>query len=77
LINGGLFTLDFLIEGIRETDLWRALNQGRVDDFKAKALSLCTRLTTQKTPTEAVTEKDLIYPPPVRDRLGRPCLCPT
>jgi hypothetical protein len=62
LINGGLFTLDFLIEGIRDTDLWRALTERRVEDLRTQALALFKRLATLKAPTEAVTEKDLIYP---------------
>ncbi len=44
LINGGLFTLDFLIEGIRDTDLWRALTDTRVEDSRTQALALFKRL---------------------------------
>ncbi len=62
MINGGLFTLDFLIEGIRETEPWRALSETGVGDMRGRALSLVKRLSTLKAPTEAVTEKDLIYP---------------
>ena len=62
LINGGLFTLDFLIEGIRDTDLWRALTERRVEDLRTQALALFERLGVLTAPTEAVTEKDLIYP---------------
>jgi hypothetical protein len=62
LINSGLFTLDFLIEGIRDTDLWRALTEQRVEDLRTQALALFERLGVLTAPTEAVTEKDLIYP---------------
>jgi hypothetical protein len=62
LINGGLFTHDFLIEGIRETELWATLTDAGVNSARVRALALFERLTTLKTPTEAVTEKDLIYP---------------
>ena len=44
LINGGLFTLDFLIEGIRDTELWRALTDTRVEEARTQALGLFKRL---------------------------------
>jgi hypothetical protein len=53
LINGGLFTHDFLIEGIRETELWATLTDAGVNSARVRALALFERLTTLKTPTEA------------------------
>jgi hypothetical protein len=62
LINGGLFTHDFLLEGVTETEAWSALSPAAVDDLRAQALLLFQHLTAQREPSEAVTEKDLIYP---------------
>lgn len=62
LINGGLFTHDFLLEGVTETEAWGALSPAAVDDLRAQALALFQHLTAQREPSEAVTEKDLIYP---------------
>ncbi|TRL35703.1 restriction endonuclease, partial [Methylosinus sporium] len=62
MINGGLFTHDFLIEGATETEAWSALSPAAIDALRAQALHLFQRLTAQKEPSEAVTEKDLIYP---------------
>ena len=62
MINGGLFTHDFLIEGIRETEPWATLTDGCVGNARVRALALFQRLSALKTPTEAVTEKDFIYP---------------
>ncbi|MBY6244021.1 Eco57I restriction-modification methylase domain-containing protein [Methylosinus sp. Sm6] len=53
---------DFLIEGATETEAWSALSPAAIDALRAQALHLFQRLTAQKEPSEAVTEKDLIYP---------------
>lgn len=62
MINGGLFTRDFLIEGVCGTEEW-----GKLDD--SAVASICTRMETLftafgkiKNPTEADTEKELIWP---------------
>ncbi|RNJ47897.1 Eco57I restriction-modification methylase domain-containing protein [Methylocystis hirsuta] len=62
MIDGGLFTRDFLIEGITATPQWTALDPQAVDRIRSDAVSLFSNLTAIKNPTEAVTEKDLIYP---------------
>lgn len=62
LIDGGLFTRDFLIEGIASTLQWTALDSNAMDHFRSDAIVLFSKLTAIKNPTEAVTEKDLIYP---------------
>ena len=72
MINGGLFTLDFLIEGIRETEPGpRSLRRRR---RYVRASALFQRFHV-KAPTEAVTEKDLIYPL-LSHRMGRSRLRP-
>jgi len=62
LITGGLFTGDFLIEGILSTPHWQGLDDHVVAETCAKAATLFAKLTEISSPNEQVTEKDLIYP---------------
>lgn len=62
MIQGRLFTRDFLHEGIAATSQWAALNKAALDGLRSRAESLITKITATKNPSEAVTEKDLIYP---------------
>ena len=62
MIAGGLFTRDFLTEGILSTPHWQALDDHVVADIHAKAATLFAKLTEIRSPSERVTEKDLIYP---------------
>ena len=62
LIDGGLFTRDFLNEGILATPQWVALDAASVAQARQKAETLLASISSMKNPTEAVTEKDLIYP---------------
>ena len=62
MITGGLFTRDFLYEGISSTPHWKALSDETVSQIRAKAASLLVKLTEIYKPTEPVTEKDLIWP---------------
>jgi len=62
LLNGGLFTRDFLIEGIRSTAGWIALNDLAVADVRARVDALFASFGQLKNPTEAETEKELIWP---------------
>jgi hypothetical protein len=62
LLNGGLLTRDFLIEGIRSTAAWIALNDAAVADVRARVDALFAPFGTLKNPTEAETEKELIWP---------------
>jgi hypothetical protein len=59
LIEGGLFTRDFLIEGITSTQQWLALDEAELARIRATADALFSKLTAIKNPSEAVTEKDL------------------
>jgi hypothetical protein len=61
LIDGGLFTRDFLLEGIREQDAWKALDDGAVGRIREEAARLFRNLLKIRNPTEPVTEKDLIW----------------
>jgi hypothetical protein len=62
LLNGGLFTRDFLIEGIRSTAAWVALNDATVAGIRARVDALFAAFGKLKNPTEAETEKELIWP---------------
>lgn len=62
MLNGGLFTRDFLIEGICETEAWGRLDEHIVAELRTRLHALLSDLTKTRNPTEAETEKDLIYP---------------
>ena len=48
LIDGGLFTRDFLMEGIRATTGWQALDNEAVDEFRTRAKSLLDSLAASE-----------------------------
>jgi hypothetical protein len=62
LIDGRLFTRDFLLDGIRETAEWRDLNEIVIGKIRAGTSSLLTDMSVRKNPNEAQTEDDLVYP---------------
>jgi hypothetical protein len=62
MIEGSLFTLEFLLEGIRETEVWRALDATRVSRLRHDAKSMLEGLAARRNPNEAQTEEDLVYP---------------
>jgi hypothetical protein len=62
LLDGRLFTRDFLLEGIKETDAWRTVDEAVYADFKQNADRLARNLAARKSPNEAQTEDDLVYP---------------
>ena len=68
MIDGRLFTRDFLLEGIRETESWLQLDPATVETFRLQAAAAVTALSLRKNPNEAQTEDDLVYP--LLERLG-------
>jgi hypothetical protein len=62
LLDGGLFTRDFLIEGIRDTPAWMALDDGIVTVARDRCNALFASFGKLRNPTEPETEKDLIWP---------------
>lgn len=62
MIDGRLFTRDFLLEGIRGTAAWAALNAAATDQLWHQAKALVEKLAARKAPNEAQTELDLVYP---------------
>jgi hypothetical protein len=62
MIDGGLFTRDFLHEGILETAAWQALAEDDVAAFKASITQMLAALAARDNPNEAETEDNLVYP---------------
>ena len=68
MISGNLFTLDYLLEGIVQSDYWKSLDDGRFKDLKKCLVKHAQKLLAVSKPNEAQTEKTLIYP--ALERLG-------
>ena len=62
MIQGSLFTIFFLEEGIRATEDYRALAPDQLAEFAAAAHAGLGRLAALPHPTEAETEQELIAP---------------
>jgi hypothetical protein len=62
LLNGSLFTRDFLLEGIRGTAAWSTLGDSNVAGFRSRCDPRFAAFTKLNNPTEAETEKELIWP---------------
>lgn len=62
MLQGGLFTRDWLTQGILESAQWRELTEQSVDQARVKIGSLLSSLTKRKAPVEAETEDKLVYP---------------
>lgn len=68
MINGRLFTIAFLQEGIVETVEWQSLDEAIIDALMADARAIIERHRAIANPKEAQTEKDVIFP--LLDALG-------
>jgi len=62
VLQGGLFTRDWLTQGILESAQWRNLTDDAVDQAREQIGELLTALTRRKAPVEAETEEKLVYP---------------
>ena len=62
LLNRGLFTRDFLIEGIGNEVAWQRLDDAALDFLRNRLDALFASFGKLKTPTEPETEKELIWP---------------
>ncbi|MBA2410411.1 MAG: hypothetical protein H0V62_11850 [Gammaproteobacteria bacterium] len=60
-MQGKLFTLDFLSEGIRRTDAWRGLDKSDIERFKSELIRIFAAFPADATPNEAVTESEIIF----------------
>lgn len=62
MIDGRLFTRDFLLEGIRETESWRVIDDATLVTWTQSAKDMLELVAARKNPNEAQTEADLVYP---------------
>jgi hypothetical protein len=62
VLQGGLFTRDWLTQGILESAQWRELSELSVDQAREHIGSLLSSLTRRNAPVEAETEDKLVYP---------------
>ena len=62
MLNDGLFTRDFLIEGIGNEVAWQRLDDATLDCLRNRLDALFASFGKLRTPTEADTEKELIWP---------------
>ena len=62
MIQGGLFTHDFLLEGVTAEPAWRALTSARMEAGRARLRALSEPFARQRSPNEAETEAQLIFP---------------
>lgn len=62
MIQGGLFTRDFLLEGVMGEPAWRALGDALVEAACRELTDLASGLLRQRAAHEAETEAALIFP---------------
>jgi hypothetical protein len=62
MIQGGLFTRDFLLEGIIPESAWQGLSAGMLESARARLETLLAPLVRQRAPNEAETEAHLVFP---------------
>ncbi len=67
-LEGRLLPRHFLDNGLPVTPAWLAIDDAQVETFAARIAPLFATIATAATPSEAETEKDLIFP--VLDALG-------
>ena len=68
VIQGSLFSNDFLRESIADLADWRAFDDAIIGEIEAKFRAIFERFPTARTPNESQTEDDLIWP--ILERLG-------
>ncbi|WP_156137210.1 hypothetical protein [Tepidimonas taiwanensis] len=67
-MQGRLFSQDFLLRGIQDTEAWKALSDADLDDFTARLRERYAGFSAGSALNEAQTEDELIEP--VLDLLG-------
>ncbi len=68
MIQGGLFTRDFLLEGVTTEPAWHALTGDHAGASKARVGALLSDFAARRAPNEAETEHGLIFP--ILEELG-------
>lgn len=61
-MHGSLFTRDFLLEGIAETEAWKSLAAADVEAFRKSVTDAFAAFPVSGKPNEAQTEDDIIVP---------------
>ena len=62
MIQGGLFTRDFLLEGVTAEPAWQALSADTLESARAHLEVFLAPLARQRAPNEAETEAQLVFP---------------
>lgn len=62
MIQGVLFTRDFLVEGVTSEPAWHAITEGRLEQVRERLSALLAPFARQRAPNEAETEAQLIFP---------------
>lgn len=68
MLRGGLFTREYLLEGIKDSEAWKALDEKQLASTRAEIEKRLAPIQKLKKPNEAETEKELIWP--VLEALG-------
>jgi hypothetical protein len=68
IIQGNLFSRDFLTDGIRRTPEWLGLDDAAIDQSRADLNRIFSKLPLRKATSESQTEDDLIWP--ILNRIG-------
>src|SRR4029079_15525064 len=62
MLRGGLFTHEFLLEGIKESEAWKALDDSQLVSIRAEVEKRLAAVQKLKKASEAETESELIWP---------------
>lgn len=62
MIQGSLFTRDFLLEGVCEEPVWQAISASDVAVARDRLETLLGPIVRLRNPNEAETEKELVFP---------------
>jgi hypothetical protein len=62
VLQGSLFTRDWLLEGVKESASWQALNESDVAAARSAIAARLDDLRKRKNPNEAETESKLVWP---------------
>ncbi|SDU42631.1 Eco57I restriction-modification methylase domain-containing protein [Stappia sp. ES.058] len=62
IIQGSLFTADFITQSIKENTDWQTITDDEVDDLREKLSGLFDAFPSEQSPNETRTEDDLIWP---------------
>ena len=62
MLRGGLFTREYLLEGIKESEAWKTLDDSHLASIRADVEKRLAAIQQLRKPTEAETESELIWP---------------